>query len=296
MLWSEEHDQEEQRLLKEEPIALFGENEKRAKIVYRRLVKMFHPDTIDAPHNYRATIAFEKLQAKWEAYCKPQTNAPATDGNITISGKAYILKGILSESGQLKLFRINETTDYILAVARTTGINLTPIKAKVCKQLFPEIVLQNLKIPQKDGSHSAALFNYPKEEMRSLATVPQRIVPKDIAWIWRRIVSVAAANTDEKRCYSFDPALEFIMPETHGYLSFSGIVPKAAGSYLKAAAKLMLTLMEPNAPIKIIRHFKAIETCSDTTHPAQILIDFDSVICAEWGERRFHKFKYPKEW
>jgi hypothetical protein len=98
MLWTEEHDDYEKMLLNDDPITIFGDNDKRAHILFRKLAKMFHPDTMDASFSYRATLAFEKLNAKWEAYKKPNSPETPVNNSLIINGKLYRIDGVIGEA------------------------------------------------------------------------------------------------------------------------------------------------------------------------------------------------------
>ena len=173
----------------------------------------------------------------------------------------------------------------------------TTLKFSVCSDLFPVIAKHGFTIPQTAGEYSAVVLKISEfEKYRSLGYLLSlengKLHPKDIAWIWRRVLSVAAVHADEKIEWSFNPDYEFIEPSTHKYLALSDLTASKINGMKWAAACMMELMSEDIKPLK--NHFTAItKGAGDNIHPVQILLDFDYIIKKLWGERKFHKFVYP---
>jgi len=293
--------------------SFFGTNEKRAKLRYKHLASMFHPDAIlDIDSKLDAERVFKALCVLWEAYKAP--NAPKSGtraGVLIIDGVTYIIRSeaeYLSNS-VFKAFSVvtGENDEHTLFVSRNPDaqrgivnrINRI-IDNGVCADLFPAPVSDEFALMQPDGAHTAFLAELSKDmldNIRSLgyAYIVGRLDAKDIAWIWRRIISAAAVCEDLNIGFGFSPDLSYIEPETHGYYHMGfDCDRRRSQSNLASAATFMVALCDA-MPAPMRRYYDAIPNTVGTArvHPEEFLVDFDYIISKLWGERKFHPFKYP---
>ena len=197
-------------------------------------------------------------------------------------------------------------TSQILLISRAANANtayahwLSKIKNNgVCVDFFPNLLSDAFSIAQPDGQHTALLIGMAKEEannLRSLRFVIKtgKLDPKDIAWIWRRMVSAAAVCADLSIRFGFSPDMVYIEPEQHGYLHMSLGSGQSPAS-LTQSAEFMISLCD-TMPEQMRRYFSAVSLAAESTHPKELLDDFDYVIDKLWGAREFHPFKYPVNW
>ena len=295
--------------------AFFGENEKRARLLYKRLAAMFHPDVFaDAKDKADAEEVFKALGNLWDAYeCahSPKSTSPA--GGLVIDGVAY---GFGSEAKHLsgsvfKVFDVISAADEtrLLLIARKPNTNtgtanlLARIQRNgVCTDLFPKPFSEVFNLNQADGCHEAFLIHTPKSSsnIRSLQYVKEtgRLDAKDIAWIWRRVVSAAAVCADLSIGFVFDICLSYIEPEHHGYVHMGlSRDTRRTPDGLTQAAACMIPLCD-EMPAKARQYFNAVSFAAGVSglHPKELLSDFDYVIDKLWGVREFHPFRYPKNW
>jgi hypothetical protein len=296
--------------------AFFGSNAKRAKLLYRRLAAMFHPDAfMDAEDKSSAEKVFKALGNLWCAYenaCSPKSASAAS--SMVIGGVAYLLGGEAKHlsNSMFKAFNVisAEGDARILMIARKSDIDsgyfnlLCKIERfGVCADLFPCQFSDLLNINQADGIHAAFLLCIPGDVscgIRSLKYVEEtgKLDTKDIAWIWRRMVSAAAVCADLSIGFGFDTGMSYIQPEYHGYLHMSlSRDTRRTHACLSKAAEFMVSISDAMPP-PMCRYFDAaILTASvSNPHPKELLADFDYVIEKLWGARKFHPFKYPSNW
>lgn len=319
--WTNELELEAEKFASQTAYALFGDNEKRAKNIWKSTARKFHSDGFVAKDKVKADAAFKKVNEKWiqwEALYKPSNdeqnnNKNAENNVISIGADNYIIKKCSYESAQIKIFTLSDNGEDVLLIIsrRKTAIfdveRLKQIadntsKAGECDAFFPKIVKYDFSIPQEDGQYSALLVKIDNfDQYRSLSYFRSLgtgvLDPKDIAWIWRRTISVGAIHADYNILWSCNPEYEFINPETHDYISLSDLIPMTeAGTSAEAianGAKCLGDLLK-NPPTQIKNHFNAVGRVSQKAiHPAYVLSDFDYLIDKLWGERKFHKFIYP---
>lgn len=319
MEWTVDVSQEAERIKGSVGSVLFGSNEKRANILYRNMCKMFHPDVyLEAESKVKAEEVFKLISVKWDEWEKcngkvaPTSGPVPTNNVVTVEGVDYSILGCAHESTTVKIFKVISGGEVqYLAVSRSKDkpLNESALKsileatkkAGKYSDYFPELLRAGLGIPQAGGKHSAVLIHIEGfEAFRSLGYLrslgKQILHPKDIAWIWRRILSVGAVCADHKQPWQFNPDYEFIHTDTHANFSLSVLCPESdcTTDAVTSSAKLMLELVTPEVPEQIKRYFAHVASGKvSKLHPAELLKDFDYVLSKVWGERKFHNFVYP---
>jgi hypothetical protein len=296
--------------------AFFGTNEKRAKLLYKRLAAMFHPDVFsEARHKQDAEQVFKELGAIWDAYkAMHDFKAAPVFGDLEIAGVAYMIAGEARNLSNrtFKAFTVVRApggAPRILFVARASGGNtgyadiLFKIKNYgICEDLFAGYGSREFAVGQKDGRHSAFTTLIPdSDKWRSLGHVAEtgKLDAKDIAWIWRRVLSAAAVCADLSAGFGFARDASYIEPERHGYIHMCFCARPAHRSVadLAPAAEFMISVCDA-MPDQMHRYFVEVSRpdMSPRTHPAELLADFDYVLERLWGSKKFHHFTYPKNW
>ncbi len=154
---------------------------------------------------------------------------------------------------------------------------------------------------------------YSLEEVR--AAYPNGIDPRDMAWMWRRILTVLSLVHCRRTAHgAVTPDHLLIEPREHKLLliGWCGAAYFGTGSILIAqrwrgwsnwdrgaapvtdlssAAKTMLYLVKPEPEPAVKRHLeRAAESSADA---ADLLEQFDKLIEALWGARQFRPFAMP---
>jgi hypothetical protein len=296
--------------------AFFGTNEKRAKLLYKRLAAMFHPDAFSEARDKRdAERVFKELGAIWDAYRTMRgSKAAPVSGDLEIDGVAYAIAGEARNLSNrtFKAFTVLRApygAPRILFVARAPGGNtgyadiLFKIKDRgVCEDLFAGCGSREFAVGQKDGRHAAFTALIPdSDNWRSLGYAAEtgKLDAKDIAWIWRRVLSAAAVCADLSAGFGFARDACYIEPERHGYMHmcFDARPAHRPAAGLAPAAEFMISVCDA-MPDQMHRYFAEVSgtDMSPRTHPAELLADFDYVLERLWGPRKFHPFTYTKNW
>jgi hypothetical protein len=325
-MWTTEHDEVVARLAKAKTAKeLFGDNLKRAKILYLQYCKLLHPDSHSNAAVDKATAAFQALQKLWSEY-ETALNPVKEDKVVSptaihINGKSYFISLLLAESPDVKIFVLKDTDtgsgQVIFPVSRkAVSIQINRLEKLVksankypgCEYFFAKPQTKLFQVPQKDGNHTAVFLDIPTElsgamiEARSLEYLRTNyagmIHPKDMAWIWRRLLSVAAIYADEGVEWAFDPNLDLVCPETHRILPLSYLLPTTSEKPIQRAAMLMKELsINGITPYYVVQYFESVIHDKGLKKDyGQLLKDFDWVIEREWGRRKFHPFAYPEGW
>jgi hypothetical protein len=302
---------------KSDVTAFFGTNEKRAKLLYKRLAAMFHPDVFTETRDKQdAEEVFKELGAIWDSYRVMHgfKAAPPPSGGLIIDGVLYTIsdeaKNLSNET--FKAFTILSApsgASRVLFVSRVPDKNtgyanlLSRIEANgVCADLFVKPVSREFAIEQPDGRHSSFAADISDSGiLRSLryAESVGRLDAKDIAWIWRRTLSAAAVCADLSMGFGFAPDACYVDPERHGYMHMSFDIRSTdrSAANLASAAEFMVSVCD-NMPDRMRGYFAAVPKMdvNPRIHPSELLADFDYILDRLWGSRKFHRFVYPENW
>ncbi len=188
-----------------------------ARQIYRRLVKLTHPDKYATGDEAMAKEAFELLGAMWlvakEAIAYGSYGVLTVEPTVTISTKRHQYRvGSVLASGDLadlysgvcdgvnpvvvKVAREASENDLVKSEARVLKFLREPDKpeGRVFMPLLPELV-ETFEF-REEGSLASRQVNVfaAAEGLYSLEAVsrayPRRINPKDMAWMWRRLLYV----------------------------------------------------------------------------------------------------------
>ena len=192
-----------------DPILLFGANEKRARIRYRRLMRSVHPDmSHGTPGADEATI---RLNALWDAY-RGMTNPGEGDARRTCGTEgpeAHHPVHEIARTGRFVLF--SEPSGWLVVDRNATGAprpTARPDLARLADILSgsPVMILDAMtekEIRQADGFHHAIACPVPEfhahsHRVLSLSDMKGHVPngtteAEDIAWLLKRCLFLVAA-------------------------------------------------------------------------------------------------------
>lgn len=220
---------------------LFGKNEKRAKINYRRLAKSIHPDMFSKQSDKdEANKAFQKLNELWESYNgssngEPNTTTTKTKPNtVKTSKREYAL--VQEILGDPFFTRFNATYDdghlnaTVLLTANSGDDDLTENHIRAIRKIqqdipkefqafYPDIV--ELFQHEKDNEKRRGIVQTHHEGLvpfnKIMERYPKGISGRDVAWIFRRML-VAVGNAHDIGLVNSAITMDtlYIQPEQHG--------------------------------------------------------------------------------
>jgi len=205
------------------PISIFGtldgEAEQQlssARKIYRRLARICHPDTADGDRDL-ANRAFERLNSLWErAQRQIETGTYGTSAGdalgLKILGKRhrYTVDRLIANGDIADVYacKIDDGRDGVLKLARkpssasfiqTEASRLRHLGDEVddaYKPYFPELI-ETLRCRGRGGIHRLANVTATVDGLYSLEEVMairgRRMDPRDMAWIWRRLLTAMGA-------------------------------------------------------------------------------------------------------
>jgi serine/threonine protein kinase len=346
------------------PQDVFGENAtfEEAQRVYRELVRESHPDRLPkeaTPEQVAAaTEQFIQLSAMWriarELFDNGTWDDPGLAGlTVTSKKKKYLIGGRLERgdiadiyscgAGVIKIARSPRDGD--LMRREVTSIKKIRREAHESKHVFLPRLTDALRV--KDSSRverQANVFdalpaNRPGDSGQwvTLADVakayPNGIDAKDMAWMWRRILTALSLAHDAGIVHHAPfPDNIMILPPEHGvvlidwcYSAEAGtkpvaIIPRYRDWYpdevlekqpstpatdIFIAAKSMVRVLGGDPvlgklrdpiPRAIRAHFRACVIPQASMRPSDTisaLRSFDDLIERLWGRRKFREFKMP---
>lgn len=224
---------------------LFGVNEKRARIMYRRLARSVHPDMVEAGEKNDANAAFGRLTELWGQW-NAQNSPGASTGNTaspsapseTITTSKHTYTVVERPSGDPFFARMNVTynqgsqaaTVLISANPRNNDLADNHVQAlKTLRESVPERfhgfyphVLESFHYRVGNADHRSIVQSHhlgfvPFSEI--LSVYPEGINGRDVAWIFRRML-VAIGNAHDIGLVHGAVSMDSlsIHPEEHGVI------------------------------------------------------------------------------
>ncbi len=221
---------------------IFGNNAKRAKIVYRRLARSVHPDMFsEQSEKEEAEQVFKKLSVLWEAYTRGSTVASpgssparAKKNSVKTSKREYQLGSGIAADPFFKRFEATYDDGHAIAnilitsdpgnndLAENYVENIRTLVKEVpeeYKGFYPEIVETFQHV--SDGASRVGIVQTFHEGLvpfsKILERYPDGIGGRDVAWIFRRML-IAVGNAHDAGFIHGGINLDslFIQPEQHG--------------------------------------------------------------------------------
>ncbi|WP_327089022.1 molecular chaperone DnaJ [Nonomuraea sp. NBC_01738] len=180
--------------------------------VFRRLARLLHPDS--SPGN---TDAFTRLSALWERFNQGQTVAGYQIGPMLHRGGTAALYPCLSHDALLKVTR-NPADNHLL---RHEAETLTRIATDADPRFLPYFPRLLTKFRHQSGSavRQAAVISRAPAGFVPLDRVGPGRDPRDLAWIWRRLlVATGTAHRAGITHSSLVPRHVLIHPLDHGLI------------------------------------------------------------------------------
>lgn len=313
------------------PSDLFDKNTDLARHQYRTFSRLLHPDAGGD------TEAFAKMSALWDEYRNP---TPAKTlvfssrrntfnvGPLVAKGDVanlYLARYLVSDAEQLAVAKMpRNPADSDLMVREVTAL-----KALADLKDYPAALVDTVR--HKDpttGKQRRVNFLRHLEGWYSLSAValayPNGLHPKDIAWLWRRVLINLAVTHEAKVIHgAVLPSHVMIKPGNHDvvlvdwcYSSTDGQPVPAIVNGFKAwyppevlskgtptpatdvymAAKTVGSLIGSLGAAAERRRFLAFFngcTFAQASDAWVLLREFDDLIENMWGERKFHPFTMP---
>lgn len=240
--------------------SLFGTNEKRAKIIYRRLMRSVHPDMVDSTATARANAAFARLNTLWDQWSaahstngsQANTAPPPTSDVISTALHDYHVVGKVSGDPFFSRTEVTyaqgKETASVLIVAHPSNSDLAQHHADTLTYLHQSAPAEFLGFyPQvietfehRDGSatrlgivqtRTAGFVPFSK----ILSVYPDGIDGRDVAWIFRRMLVAVGNAHDVGRIHGAVSMDSFsIHPEEHGVILSDWQYSVESGQSLRA--------------------------------------------------------------
>jgi hypothetical protein len=300
---------------------LFDNDEREAKLKYQRLARIIHPDVTRG--NKRAEEAFKRLTELWVDYRKP---APEV-----IHGDIADLFTV--PSGLMKIPREVRDNDLMEREARA----LKRIRKEGKERYWPfvsELIFTERQRDPATGIVRRANTIKALDGFVSLEEVarayPQGIHPRDVAWIWRRVLTaIGLAHSASVIHGAVLPPHVMIHSEDHGLTlvdwcySVTGnhgripaIVSKhrqdypaevkdketpSPGTDIYMAAQTMYYLMCPNVhgSAQLASFARGCSLSNPDRRPQNawaLISELDDLLERLFGPPKFHEFRMPEGW
>ncbi|GHU53399.1 hypothetical protein AGMMS49975_11350 [Clostridia bacterium] len=289
---------------------IFGTNKKRAKNLYHSYARQVHPDNVKGIDTESVDFdkVFGKLSEFWEEFKNGGISASAASNTINSGRTTYTLKGVDFENDRIKVFRaVSSGGDNVQLVVERQKLKneAYDLLIKIAEQkeytaFFPKAI-DEFAIAQPDGEH-AVYAQSVTDGFISLRRIKnafdksgQTIDGRDIAWIWRRVLTALGTMYDAEVLHNGLSDLDNILihPAEHGLIItgwYAGEFKQSA-SDLNDIAKVFYEL-SADAPKDILNFFRG---ClgKNVYHPFTLLEEFDNLLSVLYGERKFHEFNIP---
>lgn len=318
------------------PSDLFGTNEKRSKIVFRRLARAVHPDMYPDNEKDVAQKAFVKLSLLWEKYQTLNSPDKGSESNTIVTrrakytlGESFSTKGVFSrynasyddghESCQILITKSPKNSD----LASSYSQALKTLKQEVPENFrgfYPELI-EAFKYRTPDNTDHPAIVQsipggfVPFSEI--LRVYPQGIGGRDIAWIFKRVLTALGNAHDVGLVHGAATLNSFwIDAEKHGVIlsewqhsvtlneplkiidthykedypqSVFDKEPANHHADIYVAAKMMNRLLRDDTPKPLRIFFKSCLTVKnlDAKH---LLREFDYLLERMYGKPKYNPF------
>lgn len=267
---------------------LFGNNEKRARILYRRLARSVHPDMLDFSLQERANAAFTRLTELWEQWnAKSNPNASAANSaskkqaeTISTDRRTYTVTD--RPQGDPFFSRMNATYDgdqeaVILIATKPGNADLADRHVKSLNQLqkcvpeqfrgFYPKVLETFHYQSRSATHRGVVqsrFSGFTPFSKILEVYPSGINGRDVAWIFRRML-VAVGNAHDIGLVHGAVSMDalFVNPEEHGVILADWQYSVPVGESLRAVPQsLKADYPDEALAKKPVKHSLDISLCA----------------------------------
>lgn len=289
---------------------LFGTNEKRARIRYRRLAAAVHPDANGG--SSRSEDAMRRLNELWDAF---QARFRAKNGpkHASVTHKT------------VEMAR-NDTYVVLLEGERTLVVDRRVaggLRKPVRHENLDEILLgtptwvasasNGTLIAQKDGPHEAFYVSQPQKrvfttllELRYVASGGV-LVAEDAAWITKRVIYLSAALAKANLVVSHDTSPRDIIgvaPFDHSVGIFApwelekvchvgiGEQRRLLESYLDAVSDFMANDLKTR---KVAQFIKG-AIIDGYTESSALMEEYDLMLYEVFGGRTYHGMSVTEDW
>lgn len=322
------------------PEDVFGLDTDQVHTEYRRLAALVHPDTADDAHKADAGVAFARLSALHDAAV--MSIAAGTYGatrvvqaEVRSKKRLYRVYDVTDTTGPTVIYDAGfddpsgVDTACVLKIAgapRDNDLVKTEIDAlKVLNGLdtpgfFPKMI-DSFAYRQPDRTQRTAVVTQPPEGFHPLTDViaayPNGVHPKDMAWMWRRVLAAAGiAHRAGLTHNALDVRTIHIHPEQHGVMltdwTASSKLPDGRTKYVASdegnypsrvldkqpatpgddiwmAAEAMRQITGP-MPVQLTAFLRGCQLFAQPQDAWAVQTEFDDLIGRLWGARKFRPF------
>lgn len=304
-----------------DPMLLFGTNEKRARIRYRRLMKSVHPDMNgDAPEAKEAT---KRLNALWESY----ERMTSTEGATTAAEEDQVAdtSHFVHEIARTERFVLFSEGGHWMVVDRQADAPPMPTADEDARKEFarmmqgtPVTVLNGLgekSVRQADGYHHAVTFGVPpffapEHRILSLADIKHHVPggimePEDVAWVLKRclfaVAGLAKAGLRPERGLDFadmvvldvDAHVLIVMAPDRLIGGTGGVEEQreAIGRMARTLSEMIDASDHRNRGNRQMRAFLRGVMVDHVTETSVLLGELNDLLLDLFGKPRFHKMR-----
>jgi len=318
--------------------ALFGSHEKRSKIIYRRLARSVHPDLFPDAEKKTAEKAFIKLTDLWNTHTKVATagGTPAAAKNTIKTKKhSYSVDGEIDLPGiyarhyasydagyeKCQLLVVREPQDSDLAGRHIDALKkLNKDVPEAYRAFYPELLESFRYRTETNTDHIAFTQKIPEgfsTFARILEVYPEGISGRDVAWIFKRMLT-AVGNAHDIGLVHGAPTLDafLVHPEFHGVIlsewqysvptgeTMKALPPEFASDYptyvldkeqvtyaldIYLCAVTAQKLLRKDAPRQFTAFFNACKL-RKPLEAKHLLKEFDVLLQRLYGPPQFHAF------
>lgn len=276
-------------------VSVFGTNERRAEIRYRRLAKAVHPDTSDAPPE-----AMARLNSLWDEYRSRKGMKPSDGTKRPVEITRDSKYAVFMEGGE------------VLVVEREASDERVPVSRDVFGVILDGTPVYALKfvdgkhISQGDGNHRAMSCKAPRfaDEMVMLPSLKSALPhgelhPADLAWVTKRVIFLSGVLARLGKRLEGGCECLAICPESHMLVI---VAPwqvadddnewhVAHHQLLQEYLGLVQGMAGDNAETKSIMKFVEGMLADSVTSPSMLMLEFDELLVSLFGGLRFHKMQ-----
>lgn len=223
--------------------SLFSDNRKRAGIIYRRLMRLVHPDIDPSPEAAEAATRLNSLWDSWHAlYDHAHTSAPAGGAHHRHGSRLRKVSKVRTTAGATAAVLFHDdaktgsawmqmwshpSTDKSMRLGADLleAVNSMSAPARDSPVLMPAKATSIIGM-QSDGLHEAVRWTLPKpldmgwtaDRLRDTAEYRQGVGGRDIIWILKRLLYIDGLlnNAGLSLDSDLDPADSVIIaPQAH---------------------------------------------------------------------------------
>lgn len=304
--------------------SLFSDNRKRAGIIYRRLMRLVHPDIDPSPEAAEAATRLNSLWESWHAlydHDHTSTSAPAGGAHHRQDSRLRKVSKVRTTAGATAavLFHDAKTgsawmqmwsqpsTDKSMRLGSDLleAVNSMSAPAKDSPVLMPGNATSIIGM-QSDGPHEAVRWTLPKPldrgwtaaRLRDTAEYRHGVGGRDIIWILKRLLYIDGLLNNAG--ISLDPALDpadsvIIAPQAHTVAFVSPLSVRKGDDKGRPVLQAAARLIGPATGGEAQRIHMFINGCmgDEISSSQKLMEELDYLAEDLYGKPSYHPMKDP---